>query len=253
MKLRFLLLLVAVMLLVSGCINYSEEMWLGANGAGKLTMELKVAESLLRLSPNSKSDPFSKEKLEEPFKDVKGIRVTETRSYTEGDSRVALIALTFDSPEALQNINQAEGTPPFLGIITLVKNDKEQLTFTRVINKSAGQSNNRSEFDRQMAAQLFSQYVWKYTIHFPGRVLEANTPKEKIKGDTVIWEKTMGEFMQSAEPLTATIQLPTLTSVLINIGLILAGLLALYILFIIVKKKLKKIFAKQEKTPEDTK
>jgi hypothetical protein len=116
--------------------------------------------------------------------------------------------------EALRNVKNLDGTPSFLGQINFGKNKKGQLVFSRTIDKidlgqkeEAGEEN---DLAGQMSAAMLSGYNWKYTIHFPAKVIGANTANENINANTntVIWEIPLSTFSQGPQTLTATIQAP---------------------------------------------
>jgi hypothetical protein len=236
-----LLLLLLLPVLLIGCINYSEETWINDNGSGKISMEISISEQLLEvMAGQSNADPFSPDELTKSFKGVKGIKVGEVKTYHKDGNQIAAVNFEFSSLEALNNIKSGNGTPGFIGKISFAKNKKGQLVFTRTIDKmELGEADSDNALSGQMAAAMFSSYNWKYTIHFPSKVISANTGKENIntKTNTVVWEIPLSAFIQNSQAMTATLAAP---NPWFHIIIIVAAILVIAVLALAILKFTKK-------------
>jgi len=232
MKLKLLLLVAVILVTMTGCIGYSEEMWINDNGSGKVDVEVKIAESIATAS--GQNNPLSDENLKKTFENVKGIKVTEMKSFKEDGNEVAVIAFNFDSLEALRELNKAK--PGFIGETTLTKNEKGQIVFERKLGSG---SESQDPQQQAMAKALFSQYVWTYKIHFPYIVASANVEKESIdkSSNTVTWSVPMTNIQ--SQTMTATLESPTLMSYLIPVGIVALLIAGLFLLIMIIKGRRK--------------
>ncbi len=227
-KLLFLLLLP---ILLIGCINYSEETWINSDGSGKIIMEISTSEQFAALmSGQSNSDPFSQKELGQPFKGVKGIKLKNIKTYHKNGDVIAAINFEFSSLDAFNHIKNGSSSPGFLGQIHFSKDNKGRLIFTRTIDKmelSQGKETNETDsnnFTGDMSAALLSGYNWKYKVHFPAKVLGANTTHDNIDAqtNTVTWNIPLSDIVKSPQTMTATIEapLPWLTILMIVSGLL---------------------------------
>ena len=78
---------------------------------------------------------------------------------------------------------------------------------------------------------MFSGYSWKYTVHFPARVVSANTADEDIdrETNTVAWEIDLGSAMNESFTMTTTLEPPGGYSAPALIGVILVATVVLVI------------------------
>jgi lipopolysaccharide export LptBFGC system permease protein LptF len=239
-KLLFLLLLP---LLLIGCINYSEETWIHSDGSGKIAMEISTSEQFAALmAGQSGSDPFSPKELAQPFKGVKGIQLKNVKTFHKNGNIIAAVNFEFSSLDAFNRIKNGSSSPGFLGQISLSKDKKGRFIFTRTIDKmelsqgkEKGEADSNDNLAGNMSAALLSGYTWKYTVHFPAKVLNANTANDNINGqtNTVTWDLPLSDIVKSPQTMTATFEapLPWLTILLIAAGF----LIIIAVVFIVLK------------------
>ncbi len=236
MKIAKLLFFFLLPILLVGCINYSEETWLNADGSGKLSMEISTSEQFAALmAGQSNRNPFSQKELEQPFKGVKGIHIKNVKINHQNGDIVSTVTLQFNSLEALNQIRNGNSSPSFLGQIRFSKDKKGRLIFTRTIDKmtlSQGKENNETNSNDDLAGNisgaLLSGYHWKYTVHFPSKVISANTSKDNIlaQNNTVIWNIPLSDLVKSPQIMTATLKAPLPWLLL---SFIVAGLLVILV------------------------
>ena len=185
-------MVVLILITVTGCIGYNEETWLKKNGSGKIFFELSV--------PGLAEDNvLSEEGLAESFAKTKGIKLLEAKSYHDNGNKVVQATIAFDSLKALNEHKEA-----FWGEISLEKGKRGQLLFTKVI--SLGTNEKTAGFSE--AASMLQGYQWKYTVHFPYKVSDANTAERLIdtKKNTVTWEVSLAGLASGSRELKATLK-----------------------------------------------
>lgn len=233
-KLLYLLLSLLPILLV-GCVSYSEETWFNTNGSGKMTMEISAPEQFIAMMAEQNSaDPFSQEAIAKPFKGNKGIKLGEVKTYNQDGNRITVLNFEFSSLEALGNVKNENGEAPgYLSKITFTENKKGQLVFTRTL--AGTESDGTDEVDPSM----LSGFNWTYKIHFPSKVINANTANNYIdtKTNTVVWEIPFSSLFKGPQTMTATIATP-IPWLIILVSI--AGLLVVIVLILITLKLTKK-------------
>lgn len=207
------LVLVLSLLIISGCINYSEETWLRENGSGKMKMEFAINEAIID-SETSSNEPSSMEQIKKSFSDKKDIKLISAKTFNKDGNQVMQMEIEYKSLKALEALNNSEGNTSFIGKITIRKNKKGQLIFTRVLSlnspgsKNSEQNNEFSQMGEQMMNSMFSNYVWKYTVHFPYKVISANTADDYIdrKTNTIKWDVSLLSVSKKPQKMTAVLK-----------------------------------------------
>lgn len=209
------LALIILLFAVSGCISYSEETWLNDNGSGKLKMEIGVNESLMNMAAKEgNGDPFSEDKIKSSFKNNKNVKIINAKSYNKDGNRVLQMVLefkSFKSLEASMNNKNSSSNPGFIGHITMTKNKKGQIVFDRVLALNSPSSSEKKSDDAaigEMMNGLLANYVWKYTVHFPYKVISANTADEYIdhKTNTVRWDFALTSLAKKPQKMRAVLR-----------------------------------------------
>jgi hypothetical protein len=203
--------LIMLLSLVAGCLTYNEEVWLNRDGSGKMSMEIGLSEALLSMAPNKSELPFSEEKIEKDFSNKKGIRLTEHKIYSRAGNKYVITYFQFDSIESLKNLfaDNKDHKSEFFDNFR-IDNDKDgNVRFSRTIDLTEEkEGKEENEFGKGMASTIFSNYIWKYKIHFPYKIINANTSPENIdyKNNTVTWEFSMASFFNEPQIMTATLK-----------------------------------------------
>lgn len=212
-KMRLGLVLLISLMMVSGCINYSEETWLKGNGSGRMKMAIGISEALMSMSPEEGGEgAFSDEGIKNAFKGKKGIRMKSAKTYNKDGNKVMDLEIEYESLKALEALGNSDNTS-FIGKITLKKNKKGQLVFTRVLTFSSPNAEKEkdeeySAMGEEMMAGLFANYVWRYTVHFPYKVISANTSDDAIdrKTNTVKWDVSLASLIKKPQKMTAVLR-----------------------------------------------
>lgn len=201
MKTKFLIALFILISVTSGCINYTEETWLKDDLSGRMSFKMELAEELYAMASQGQQ-PFDSKEFGKMF-EVKGIKLTEYKTYTEAGNQVLAVDFTFLSLEALKNIKANNDGFAFIGKVSATKNKKGQLVFTRIISNNQDASEVNS-----FTASLFSKGKFKITVHFPFKIISANTSDKLIdlKNNTVTWEFSFLSTMLKPQEMTAVLE-----------------------------------------------
>lgn len=80
------------------CIQYHEKMKLNSDGSGEITFAIGVSESFLNLGGSGNElQNFDEDKIKGSFSNKEGIRVANSRTYTQDGNRWVEIKLGFES------------------------------------------------------------------------------------------------------------------------------------------------------------
>jgi hypothetical protein len=204
-----------LMLSLTGCISYSEESWLNKNGSGKITMEIGINEGLIAMATEDNGEePFSIGKIEKQFKGKKGLKLINAKAFNKEGNKIIQLEIEFKSLKALEDFMNSEnpsGTAGFVGQTNMTKNKKGQITYSRILSFNSGNTSNNNDenghsaMGEQMMDGLLANYVWQYTIHFPYKVISANTADDYInhKTNTVRWDFSLASLAKKPQTMKA--------------------------------------------------
>lgn len=213
----FFLLFLPVFL--AGCFDYEEELTLGSDGAGSMTIHYIV-----------ESDPASRE--EEPGltdedkaeieRDFTGrsLKIVGTKVFDEQGRRHLVIDLAFP------DINDLDGQGPFaerrIGVIRKKGRLMEYRTVIRAggiapetpsedqsapEGDAAGQDQPAMNLGADPTHRLYAGHTCRYVLNAPGRVLKTS-PGGKIEGNRVTWVFPMMQAMTGDLVMTASYRAP---------------------------------------------
>ena len=193
------LLLVTVAVLFSGCVDYTEELWLNEDMSGTIKMDIVIDEKLATLTEQERPDNiFSEGGIRSRFSNVRGVELVGAEAHTEGDKRVSTCTLKFDSIESLKNISNAKKETNFLGDIFIAQGDSGRVTYTRTVVMSDDAKN-------KMVDQILKGFTWTYTVHFPGKILGVDSSANFIDKDThtVTWVYSLTDLTKKPHTMKA--------------------------------------------------
>ncbi len=193
-------------LLLTGCLEYHEQMQLAPDGSGEVTMSVGMDNSILNLSGNDTVDGLNESEIRDHFADIEGLEITGSTMYNDRGLHWVEISLRFTSPEVLEQAVRDGEFPGFFGRISYKLSSDGTYRFSRTVAFDEGDLEDE-EFGRKLLQAMFSRYFWEYEITFPGEVLKAKAPAENIDPEThtVRWSYSLGELAGSARTMTATI------------------------------------------------
>ena len=74
-------LLLAIVLGMSGCIGYEEELWVNPDGSGKVQFKIILSEFLAKAMKEKGEEVFSEEQLSAKFGERDGLKIEEAKTY----------------------------------------------------------------------------------------------------------------------------------------------------------------------------
>lgn len=176
-----LLPLLLMLILLAGCVEYDEELWLNPDGSGKAKLRL------IHRSNYANTQEIMR-KAELP-----GIHLQDSQVSRTGPYVVYSVSFKFDDIESFNNVNDQLSAADFWGSITLNKMPDGNIVFKRRI--SLGSQEQEEDVLGDILEGIYSQQqtqhpVWTYKLHVPWKILTANTAADYIdqKGKTVLWK-----------------------------------------------------------------
>lgn len=166
----------AVLLLVlSGCVHYDEELWINRDGSGRAKLRL-VHRSIY----DNPEEILAKGSMP-------GINLQKYEIERSGKDVVYIVHFKFSNIEAFNNVNDRLGSADFWGKITLNKGNDRTIVFKRRI--ALGSLEGEDEFENIFRSQQEQNPVWRYKLHVPWKIISANALPENIdyKGKTISW------------------------------------------------------------------
>jgi len=205
MKKLFSLILLSFVLLLLGCLDYNETLNLASNGSGVLTFKVGLNESLFNLGDSNTMDGFDESSIRKDFEGIQGVKVIDSKSYSEDGSRWTEVTLEFESLNDLSKVKDNVDQGDFIGQMSMQRDSDGNHHFTRTIalDNSEPDSN---DFSSKMLESMMGKYSWTYQTKFPGKVISANTDQQNInsKDNTVTWTFSFGSLMRGPQVMEAT-------------------------------------------------
>jgi hypothetical protein len=218
-------------ILFMGCFDYEDEIWLNKDWSGTFSMKMGVAESFLEEGAQD-MNWFDEEEAKQTFEGHEGIELSEVKGYSDAGKKYVEYTVEFTSIAALNMF----GTSPdaeFMGTFGIDTLNKEIL-FTRDINVAGDDT--AGAMDTESLAGMFADVIWEYKVHFPYKVLEANTVEDNIDTgeNTVTWNYSLASLMTSPGHMEARLSLggnalPVYIYIIIAAGVILVALMAFFL------------------------
>ena len=261
MSLLKYILVITVLLCFSGCIDYLEEIWINADGTGKLKIDLGVAESFVSLGKNfgmeDSSQDMSKQylKRKEEIERNPNVQKVDFKDFSAGDMHhfvfeidvkdifkvgelTKLLEMSQMDTEGQQgNSGKSEihieklqnGNIQFVQIFKSEQNPlSQQSDSSKVPNDSLGQA---------MAASMFGDKGITIRVHGPKVVSSNGQADEQRK--MVEWKISLVELSKNSfnRELKAEIELPHSNALLITIVVVVALLLLVMVVMVLKMRK----------------
>jgi hypothetical protein len=210
---RRLLLLGMLLLTLTGCIDYSEELWLNRDGSGRVKMSIGVLTSYENKQEINRY-------LEQP-----GISLISKSVYRKDKHTFYKIELRFSSIEAFNNLSDQVSNADFLGRLTLNKEDDGTYILKRRIALGS-LSGDEDEIEQLIFSQPLNNLKWSYKIHLPWKIIKANAAPENINYEdkSVSWEYKTAYLLNQSQIMVVTMQpsLPVKTILLVALAVLVA-------------------------------
>lgn len=183
--LRLLLLLPVLML--SGCIDFAQSLWVNEDGSGRLQFSIGLSEQLMKTTGALTADKdlcseFYRDK--EQLKQQPGIRSVEMQHHSEAGVYYCILDISVDDfqklnqlqAETLKDTQTTRETKDYAANFLLKRNDDGTGAFTQRIRNQLGERKRdpRTSIDAQMEhiaktvmAQMVTGKYWVVTLHAP--------------------------------------------------------------------------------------
>jgi len=203
-----LLLLILPFLLVLSCIEYEEEMWVNNDGSGKIKMKISMPKFLSEYETEGEGiSSFDGENVKKKFEEIDGLTLIDSKSYEEDEKNVIEMVVKFDSFEILAKANEEEDNKLFIGDIKMEKDGDGRIVFKRTVSMEDSSKSEADKESEKLMAAMFGQYKFSYIVHFPNKVIEANTSDDNIdqKLNTVKWTFPLTSIISAPQEMVATL------------------------------------------------
>ncbi len=257
---RLLPLLAALLLILWGCVEYDEELWLNSDGSGRAKMRLT------HRSHYANTQEIMN-KLDKP-----GIHLRDIQRKQSGANMIYEVEFSFDSIEAFNNVNEQLAAADFWGQITLAKNPEGNIVFRRMISLNMDQPMETArEFPEGELEELFGKehagadssfmaeedYInslpddndilqgiymqqqtehplWTYKLHVPWQIITAGDNASSIdpENKVVTWKFDTMEMWNKYEVMTVEMK-KGISWLVYALIVLLAALIAMFILWLI--------------------
>ena len=189
-----LVLSLALILLLSSCIEYREEIWLEKDNSGRLAFEIG-------LPPHTsmEDDEISELSIVALCDTVDGLDVSGHSTYLVEDITWIHVDLEFKDILLLNEIEN-EG----FGEIYIIEDEDGNRLLKRFITMSDTINVSNNKFGNILKHAVLGQYSWIYTMHFPDKLYETNAPiaRTNTLTNTAIWEYNLASLINDQKIMT---------------------------------------------------
>ena len=210
MKRWMWVVLAAVALLLSGCVDYQETLVLERDGSGEFSMLVGMDMSMFAMFDDMVEEAEDVE--EDPAfivdEEMEGIRLIREETWTDEDGwEWSDVALAFDTLEALQEAFADSDDDP-IGQIHWYQ-DGDHWVFERNMAPVGGMDEEPMDAATlQMMSGFFGNSEFRYTVRFPGQIIKTNAEVENVdhQNNTVTWVFSMQTMTAEPQTMHATIR-----------------------------------------------
>lgn len=257
---RLLMLMATLLLILTACVEYEEELWLNPNGSGRVRMRL-----IHRSNFDNTKEFVNKQNLP-------GIHLISRQTSRVGQNYVYEVEFKFDSIEEFNNVNDRLASADFWGSITLNKTPEGNLIFKRrislgnqkpdpaLVTEEVTDPNLMDDPDdilENIARTQEKHPIWKYKLHVPWKIIGSNANKKNtnLSGRTLSWEYDTLEMWNKYEDMTVEMKkgVSWLVFVLIGVVVLLLGFFAVWMVRIYKRSHLFDVLNHKREHQEKTK
>ena len=243
------LLLLAVTPILSACLSYEEELWVRRDGSGSVHFRIIFSSELGQVLKENEELFDIEASLTRIFKEIEGLEVNEAGTYERTGNVVVAIKLDFDSWKRFIDVQESleadgQDLPDVLGVVTLSSDEEGRLVFSRIVGNGdheradAIQKKMGNRFEslvadlmQELMHGVMSGYAWKYTVHFPARVVSSNAADEDVdrQNNTVTWQFSANSIMKAPYTMTAVVEPPAANKTDALIGVAVVGFIVVVV------------------------
>ncbi len=195
----------AGLMLLGGCIDYAEEMWLNSDLSGRMAMNISVKEEIVR-GITAIDKGASEDAIRRELERIPGVKLESFESFRDTGRVIGKIRLAFDSIEKLaQHDSRGTGSSlvSFLGTFT-THAEGGKVNFVRSLPSSKAKSTGEDMLAKGLGSLLFSKNYIAYKLHVPGELITANSPHSDAKTRMIEWRFTLAQAIR--EPPTMRVE-----------------------------------------------
>lgn len=235
-----MLLLFPVFLLLLGCIQYEEEMWLNHDGSGHVKMQITVSSNYQNIESISK------------YANIEGVHLLNFKTYRNSGNTYYDVEMKFDNLRSFNTLNDQDALAHFIGKSELIKGKRGLVTYKRVISLGSTEINDEDQIADLFQAIFTVNRNWSYILHLPYSVVTANTAPASIdyKNNTVKWNYEIAYLWNKDQTMEVTMD-RKIPFMLYYIGLPALVLLVLLILWRVSHHKKKRAIKAMDDTTEN--
>ena len=242
-------ILIAMLLLLAGCVEYDEELWLNSNGTGRAKLRLSIE------SHFSNTQEFLRV-FSSP-----GIHLREYNLKSVGaNKKIYYVDFSFDSIDAFNNLDDQLSALNFFGQINILPKDSDgNIVVKRKISiedreimdqlddtMNFGEDVDMSEEEyiasldddddilKSIMADQEKNYTWTYKLHVPWKIIHAGDNFDSITPDrkTVTWKFNFKDLENRTELMVVEMKkgLSWMVYVLLALG---GGLLLFFVIWMV--------------------
>ncbi len=192
-----LVILLLALLLLAGCVQYDEELWINRNGSGHATIRV------VHRSPYENPEEIMRKAA------LPGINLQSYDIQRKGPDVIYTINFKFKSIDAFNNVNDQLGAADFWGKITLNKEPGRRITFKRRIALGSQEQGEEEEGIEDILGMLQPENpVWTYKVHLPWKIISTNALPENVdrENGTVTWSFDTRKMWHKQELMTVELQ-----------------------------------------------
>ena len=180
-----------LLLLLAGCVDYNEELWLNKDGSGKVKMAIGVQTT------------YENNKEINRYINQPGISLISKSIYRKKNFTFYNLEFKFTSLEAFNNLNDQISNADFFGRITLNKEKDGSITLKRRIALGSP-SGEEDEIEQLIFSHSQDNLKWNYKLHLPWKIIKANADPANIdyKTNTVSWQYQTSFLWNQSQTMT---------------------------------------------------
>ncbi len=217
-----LIMLLLTLLVLAGCVQYYEELWINRNGSGRAVIRI------VHRSPYENPEEIMRKAA------LPGINLQSYDIYRKGPDVIYTINFKFKNIDAFNNVNDQLGTADFWGKITLNKEPGRRITFKRRIALGSQEPEDEDDIEHIIGRLQPDNPVWTYKVHLPWKIISTNALPENVdyNNRTVAWKYDTRKMWHKQELMSVELRkdFPWLLLVIGVIVLILLTFLVHWIL-----------------------
>ena len=191
-----LVILLLALLLLAGCVQYDEELWINRNGSGQAIIRV------VHRSPYENPEEIMRKAA------LPGINLQSYDIHRKGPDVIYTIHFKFKSIDAFNNINDQLGAADFWGKITLNKEPGRRITFKRRIALGTQEQEEEKDINDILSMLQPENPVWTYKVHLPWKIISTNALPENVdrENGTVSWSFDTRKMWHQQELMTVELQ-----------------------------------------------